>query len=988
MVDARLTAKSHGLARAYPVIGHLLDTAVVCGALWDQALSAGQQARIAGALGMEAGQARTLVMNWAGLHDLGKIMPRFQRMIARERPELQDVLRDPAFAHDWLRETSGSVRHEFATSRALPFHLAAVGYPCKGGRPTRLLVMQLAQILGGHHGRYPSALEPVDLRDPLVNLPELGEGSWCSERQDHVAALQAVIGSVPDVPKQSMPVELAVIVAGLVIVSDWLASQEHVIEAQQAPYKTDMAALRDVTGQRAHAQRMAKSAPAVVAEAGLGSARFVRRGFGAMFPEIARPYPLQASVEAGLEGVVQGPGILLVTAPTGEGKTETALYSAALMGEACGSSGLYFALPTQATANQMYERVRGWAQRNLQGDAALTLLHGGADLYAPYADAGPHGPASRVEPGRQDAAEPRVLSEHLGEPSGRQGESVSVTAARWLRQRGRGLLSPLAVGTVDQALMGVLPLRWNALRHFGIAGKTVVVDEAHAYDAYTHALLLRLLRWLGAMQVPVVLLSATLTGDTASGLLGAYLDGAGHRTGSYELPPPAYPGWMYADAATANVVTPAEPIGSERERELALEMHPVTHTYASDVPTGRLAALFELVEDVTVDGGCVAVICTTVAEAQRTYQAILARYRERFSAAYAGWDDRDAADAENDAPMAGPRLRLLHSRFPAYRRAGITAEAESWFGRSGKPGVQRPGASRGAVLIATQVIEQSLDFDFDLVVSDLAPMAMLLQRAGRVWRHEANNALRPAWATSPRLAVLAPIGDNGQCAPPIAWGDVYTPSLLQRTWEQLRRREGAPIGVPRDVQDLVDAVYDPEFVSDDPTALQQLDVKRMAEDMAHAGLADLVMLPPPRRVTSLHVLTDSDADPDLVATRLGAETVSVLPVFLTENGSWLDGKATAPLPERGCAAEGRFTRAEVRKLLSFTAPLPHGRWRAACTSANEPPAAWRTDPRLASVVVIPLRLSDAETYEPAVLDEYEITYAHELGIVLRRRQKT
>jgi CRISPR-associated endonuclease/helicase Cas3 len=199
-----------------------------------------------------------------------------------------------------------------------------------------------------------------------------------------------------------------------------------------------------------------------------------------------------------------------------------------------------FALPTQAPANQMYHRVTAYARRNLSADASVTLVHGSADLYEPYMQ-----PEESADGDRVDA---RVLTDDAGDRPyewagggadgavGDVAQGVRVAAGSWLRARGRGILAPITVGTVDQALMAVLPLRRNALRHLGLFGKTVVVDEAHAYDAFTHALLTRLLEWLGEMGVPVVLLSATLTGETARGLPEAYLAAAGRKAGTYELP--------------------------------------------------------------------------------------------------------------------------------------------------------------------------------------------------------------------------------------------------------------------------------------------------------------------------------------------------------------------------------------------------------------------------------------------------------------------
>ncbi|MEV4973312.1 CRISPR-associated endonuclease Cas3'' [Streptomyces scopuliridis] len=977
MIDARLWGKSDGLAKPYPLIGHLVDSAMVCGAVWDGVLTAVQRRRVAEALDVDLEQARQVVMFWAGLHDLGKVMPQFQDMAVRARPAHCGFLREAAYTHDRANDSKvKKVRHEYATHRALPQLLAQLGYPVSGGRVARLLLAQVAQMLGGHHGRYPEGIEPQDVRGPLIGLPELGAGAWAEQRREHVAALYEVLErpAIPDCG--ALPMHLAALIAGVVIVSDWIASQEHVIQQQQKSIDAHPD-FGSSTALCAHARSAERMASALVEDAGLGRATFGGGAFRDMFPEITSPYPLQLSIEEGLAGAVNGPGILLVTAPTGDGKTETALYAASLMGAACGTAGLFFALPTQATANQMYGRLVRFAEQNLLESAQLTLLHGAADLYAPYTE-----PADDIAHGGVD---PRVLSDH--EFGGDQGRRISVEASRWLRKRGRGILAPLAVGTIDQALMGVLPLKRNALRHLGLSGKTVVIDEAHAYDAYTHALLLRLLEWLGAMGVPVVLLSATLTGETARGMVRAYLSGADADAGAREVPAPSYPGWLFASARGDHVVEPAEPLRSERERDLEVDVRRVTHTYEPTVEGGRLATLLDVLDDVATGGGCAAVICTTVAEAQQTYDALRAHYRSRYGDGYLGWDDRSEEDRAREDADVGPWLRLLHARFPAGRRAEITAEAERWFGRTDKPEVRRPTGSRGAVLVATQVIEQSLDLDFDLVVSDLAPMAMLLQRAGRVWRHAAPAPSRPDWSRGPRLVVLAPVGKDRRLSVPPSWGDVYAPSLLHRTLELLELRNGASLAVPGDVQELVDAVYDPEFASAAPEELMERDLRRMADDMARHALAGMVALPPPRMVRSLHALTTSDADEELVRTRLGAESVQVLPVFENEAGLWLDEACSIRLPESGRGPASRFTTAEVRALLGYVAPLAHGPWRAECGSVNAPPVAWCEEPRLARLVVLPHRLTGGGTAQGALLGQTRITCDRALGLVIRREER-
>ncbi len=969
MIDTRLWGKSKGLARPYPLIGHLLDTAMVAGAVWGEVLTKTQQEAIAASLCVGPTTARELVMFWAGLHDIGKILPQFQDMARQDAPGHCSFLGESQYVHDrTLDSHTSKIRHEFATNRALPHMLAALGYP-SSGRPARLLLTQVAQLLGGHHGRYPVAVEAQHLRDPLRDLPELGGGGWAEQRREHVAALHDVLGR-PEAPTtRAMPVELAVITAGVVILSDWLASQDHFVSAQQTAAEAN-GGLASSELMAAHAKRASRAASGLVADAGLGQASFRPEGFAGLFPGIRHPFPLQLSLERGLPAAVSGPGVLLVTAPPGEGKTEAALYAATVMGAACGSGGLFFALPTQATANQMYDRVVGFARRNLLRSAQVTLLHGSADLYEPYTDG-----ASEDE-----AAEPRVLTDHDG---GEVAGEVRVAASRWLRSRGRGVLAPVSVGTIDQALMGVLPLKRNALRHLGLSGKTVVVDEAHAYDAYTHALLLRLLVWLGAMGVPVVLLSATLTGETATGLLDAYLTGAGRPAGSHELPVPMYPGWVHVDVRSGSVTVPEEPVGSERARELSVTVRSVAHTYEADRADGRRATLLRELRAVTARGGCAAVICTTVAEAQKTYEVLREHYRALYGPDYSGWDDRSSEDQAREDAEAGPRLRLLHARFPANRRAAITAEAESWFGRIDRENVRRPRPPRGAVLVSTQVIEQSLDLDFDLIVSDLAPMALLLQRAGRVWRHSKPGPSRPAWCKEPRLVVLAPTGTDGRMLVPAAWGDVYAPSLLQRTLELLERRGSTPVRVPEDVQQLVDEVYVPEFASADADTLIERDVRRLTDDMARRALAGMVMLPAPSMVGSLHELTASEADEDLIATRLGAETIQLLPVFDDGVNLWLDEECTIPMPERGSRRDGRFSRAQVRALLGCVVPLAHGPWRQACTDANEPPKAWRVEPRLARLVLLPHRMT-ADGWEGPALGARRLTVTRPLGLVVRK----
>lgn len=754
--------KSAGLPGPYPLICHLLDTAAVAGALWDAVLSERVRNRIAEAMGVTDGEARGMVALWAGLHDIGKVSLHFQQQVAEEFAKL---VGDPKYAEDNpAAERSGYLRHETATHWGLVEFFEQCGYPL-GKWVRRSPAHQIAQLLGGHHGCFAAALLRKEIATPSGYQPGLGTAEgWLEQRLAHAHAVRRTVGATRAL-ESVLPGELAVVVAGLVVVADWLASQVDVIEPRMPGegWKAGDAEFGE------HFRVAVKASPRWVREAGLGCAAFPDKPFVEQFP--FPPNALQADVAKHLPGVVKGPGLLLVTAPTGDGKTETALHAASVMARASGASGVYFALPTMATADAMFTRVRRFAEQNVEGDRALTLLHSMAWLSPDYA---------------------------LGEGAA-DGTAVlaDTEAGQWLRTGRRGLLAPLANGTIDQALTGVLPVRYGFLRLFGLSNKVLVVDEAHAYGPWMHSLLVRLLEWLGAFGAPVVLLSATLAGKAASSLVDAYRRGAGFPEPTTVKP--CYPGWLFVDADGGSVSKPRE-VGSSRARTLQVETRQVRWDVQEEGVAqksgrqGRRAALREILASVTTEGGCVLVCCTTVDEAQRTYRYLRSVLPE-LAAREGG-------------------LRLLHSRFPAHERQRITAECEVAYGKPANDAAA--GAPReGSILVATQIVEQSLDLDFDLIVSDLAPLAQLLQRAGRGKRHERPN--RPAWTgqpTEPRLIVLEPLDDKGRVAAPRTWGTVYDASLLRRTSLLLQKLSSGVVRVPEDIQRLVDEVYADDFGAD------------------------------------------------------------------------------------------------------------------------------------------------------------------------------
>ncbi|WP_432159222.1 MULTISPECIES: CRISPR-associated endonuclease Cas3'' [unclassified Streptomyces] len=278
LVDPQLWGKQHGLPRAYPVVCHLLDTAAMAGALWDSLLSHEVVERLSGEVGVAADELRQLVCMWAGLHDLGKISPAFQRKCVDLYAALQAA--DPAYGPASAEELRDALtlRHDEATHWVLVGIFEEFGYPANPRGAHRGVGHQIAQMLGGHHGRFWPAMSRQQARRPRANHPGLGAGVWEEQCRAHAEAVRRMTESAV-VPPRQLPASVAVVVAGLVIVADWLASQETFI-VQRIPAPGWSA---DDKGLLAHWERSVKDAAAVVREAGLGRAVVRDLSFREMF---------------------------------------------------------------------------------------------------------------------------------------------------------------------------------------------------------------------------------------------------------------------------------------------------------------------------------------------------------------------------------------------------------------------------------------------------------------------------------------------------------------------------------------------------------------------------------------------------------------------------------------------------------------------------------------------------------------------------------
>lgn len=419
-----------------------------------------------------------------------------------------------------------------------------------------------------------------------------------------------------------------------------------------------------------------------------------------------------------------------------------------------------------------------------------------------------------------------------------EGLAKDVAASSWFTARKRGLLSGFGVGTIDQALMGTLKVRHFFVRLFGLSGKVLVLDEVHAYDAYMQQEIISLLGWIGQCGTSIILLSATLTKSIREKLFRAFRPDARLPDGI------AYPCLTGIDMRSPNVIW--RPVPDKKPIPIRIQ------TVVTSRPE-RYERIIELLKDKLSAGGSAACLMNTVADAQKLYREV-----------------RDAFPDDT--------LILFHSRFKKARRLEIEKEILDTWGNTNQ--AKRP--YRG-IVVATQVIEQSVDVDFDFMISDLAPADFLLQRAGRLHRH-IQSLGRPKKLTSRDFVILVP----DYCEKFPEFGDtgfVYKKDVLMRTALWLSRSGNAvsmEVNLPGNGVDWIENTYDDNAAvpSHLESAMDKWDADHRAERQSHVFIAKLDCLEsvhdrPDDETFLLDLNNDFDEEKTL-STRLGLRTVTLV----------------------------------------------------------------------------------------------------------------
>ena len=816
------TGDNDSPTRGLSLVQHMLDAGSVAARLWDTWLAPGLQKRFSEHLHLSMEDTRALVCWLAATHDMGKATPEFSGQLDARRDENLAIYRqrieqqDFEFPEDLVTPTSSMRCPHSKYSQSILAHLLTNNVE---SMPSEVAVT-LASISGAHHGT-PADYLPAstDLSNVILErLSSQWHATWQElyditlERFGASSALQQLAQH-----GQTIPISVQFCITGFVIMSDWIASNPDFF-----PMGTFGSAEQE---QRARIGWQAlgleqRWTAALDTNPDTPAADLYTSRFGWQNPTLR---PMQEVVVEAARSMQSG-GMMCIEAPMGQGKTEAGLIAAEFLAQATGRTGVAFAAPTQATSNALFDRVIEWVkyQTNI-----VAQEHGGS--LEPHSMFLGHS-KNRFNKSYEALSKADIFDESSASKQENNRKTLrpgtSLARHSWLSGTKKGLLSSFVVCTIDQVLMTALQARHVMLRYFGLASKVIIIDEVHAYDVYMSRYLSAALYWLGQMNAPVILMSATLPSATRDDLMESYANGLKigaepqHKApASSSAPQNDMMARMMGNIAQNQA--PSTPAVTENS-PLDLD-YPVIHTLTAEdngtpkkwkveQPVEQTEIELKLIDDspesvlkvlepLANDHGCAAVICNTVGRAQEMHAFLSGQFGEEH-------------------------VILTHSRFTATHRAEQEEILVSKLGKKAhysKAEGEDPSRPHSLIVVGTQVIEQSLDLDFDVMITDFAPVDLVLQRMGRLHRHDSrNNSERTPAYRKPVCYVrgVETFGSHIE-APDFPRGSkaVYEPMILLSSYAQLLPHfEGEPIRIPTDISPLVQKTYQENTSAEIPSA--------------------------------------------------------------------------------------------------------------------------------------------------------------------------
>ncbi|OFL23417.1 CRISPR-associated helicase/endonuclease Cas3 [Rothia sp. HMSC069C03] len=949
--------------RGLSLVQHMLDAGSVAARLWDTWLAPGLQKRFSEHLHLSMEDTRSLVCWLAATHDMGKATPEFSGQLDARRDENLAVYRqrieqqDFEFPEDLVTPVSGLRCPHSKYSQSILIHLLTNNIE---GIP-REVAETLASISGAHHGTPAEYLaNSADLSNVIL---ERLSPKWHAAWQELYTITLKRFGASSALHQlaqhgQTIPVSVQFCITGFVIMSDWIASNPDFFpmgtfgsadQEQRARIGWQVLGLEQ------------RWIAALDTNPDTPAPDLYASRFGWSNP-ILRPMQ-EVVVEAARS--MQSGGMMCIEAPMGQGKTEAGLIAAEFLAQATGRTGVAFATPTQATSNALFDRVTEWVEYQTNN---VAQEHGGP--IEPHTMFLGHS-KNRFNKSYEVLSKADIFDESStpGRENNRKTLRPGTSLARhsWLSGTKKGLLSSFVVCTIDQVLMTALQARHVMLRHLGLASKVIIIDEVHAYDAYMNQYLSSALYWLGQMNAPVILMSATLPSATRDDLMKSYTKGLkiGAEPNKVATPAPPSQNDLMAKmkARLAGIHAAPKPEASE-EPILDLD-YPVVHTLtAEDNGTPKKwkveqpveqtkielkliadspESVLNVLEPLANDHGCAAVICNTVGRAQEMHAFLSEQFGEEH-------------------------VVLTHSRFTATHRAEQEELLVSKLGKKAhysEADGEDSSRPHRLIVVGTQVIEQSLDLDFDVMITDFAPVDLVLQRMGRLHRHDSRSSSErtPAY----RMPVcyvrgVETFGSHNE-APDFPRGSkaVYEPMILLSSYAQLLPHfDGEPIRIPADISPLVQKTYQENTSTEIPSAWAEVYESAKKEcdkgkELAKVRAKGYLLCAPQRTQYTMVDCMNRLLKPDDL--RFSDEQIGEAKVRDTDASL----EVIAIIVERNQPGNPKSAIVNYRLLPSINSTDESDSLRFDA-SADDPPTYWQSMQLAASSIRLPYQYSDAPNH--------------------------
>ena len=808
----------------HPLYLHCLDVVAVAHEWWNN--SPVIQRSFTQDTGLSERQVQAWVQFFIALHDLGKLDIRFQNKVPKIAPYNDDVKNKvPSQNYDhgengymWFVQESKELFQNCTSKQK------------------RYLQDWLAHT-SGHHGKISN--------DPQPNL--LPSYLQKEAKQDQIAR-KAFIEDMADLflkPQNinfeniNLPEKPPVLMAGFCSVCDWLGSNTDYFKYEE-PSK-DMSMSTYFESKKAKAREVLKK---------YGLLRDIvisKGGMDQVYPHL-KPRDVQTLVS---QLNCEVPSLIIIEASTGSGKTETAIAIASCLLAKGLADSLTFALPTQATANAILNRLKDVSEKIFSSGPNVILAHGKSPYNTDF----------------------KALIEKSSQQIEAEGNGAGVQCHEWLSlSRRRAFLGQIAVTTIDQVLLSAITsLKHSFVRSFGIAKSVLIIDEVHAYDAYMYGLLEEVIKVQKQAGGSVILLSATLPWYQKKRLLKVW----NTECSQNEEDKDKYPLIMQAvhsqdpSSENSNLKCFSLKKGNE-SRNVSIELWSNNDMV---IDQSQLEGIAKAVKEQKAKVG---VICNLVNDAQTI--------------------------AEQLKALNTP-VDILHSR---YRYKDRMNKEESLIAKYGKDSIQD-----GCVLVGTQVLEQSLDIDFDWLVTFLCPVDLLFQRMGRLHRHAKQ---RPKGFKTPRCVVILPDRDKIDYK---SHKHIYkNQRVLWRTQQLLYDiiDSTKSITFPKAYRNMIEHVYQKETWKDEPKDITEAFEKYQKECEGSLKRA--------KTISNANTFFSDNDEQAFMLTRDGQGSLSVIPVVEREAGQcFLD-------------SETCLNRNQYEELVQNMIPVPVS-WRSLIEAEEE-----------------------------------------------------